>query len=176
MFRVSLLVLLLIGVAGAATTPALRAEESADLTGVYVCDGVNPEGHPYRGIVEIIKTEETFHLRWTFPQNNDAALGIGIVSNGVLAVSYYGGAATGVVVYKIDTGKRMVGEWTVTGAGGGVYKETLTRLPSSPGMPPPGMPDDREHRRVPDDGDHRPAERQHKPETPVGDRSRLIQG
>lgn len=161
MFRMPLVVLLLVGVAGMSATPARLAEEPTDLAGVYVCDGVNPEGNPYRGIVEIVQTQGTFHLRWTFPQSDDAALGIGIVSNGVLAVSYYGGATAGVVVYKIEGGKKMVGEWTVAGADGGVYKETLTRMPGNVA--------------VPHDRDHRPAERE-RPSRPAGDKSKLIEG
>ena len=160
MFRMPLVVLLLVGVAGISATPARLAEDT-DLAGVYVCDGVNPEGHPYRGIVEIVKTQETFHLRWTFPQSDDGALGIGIVSNGVLAVSYYGGATAGVVVYKIEEGKKMVGEWTVAGADGGKYQETLTKLPGQLQMP--------------EDKDHRPADREHR-NVPQGDKSKLIQG
>ena len=162
MFRMPLLVLLLIGAAGLSAPPARLADESPDIAGIYVCDGTNPEGRPYRWMVEIIRTQETFRLRWTFSQNDDGALGIGIVSNGVLAVSYYGGATAGVVVYKIEEGKKMVGEWTVAGADGGVYKETLTKLPA--GM---HMPNDREHR---------PADREHKPDAPRGDKARVIQG
>lgn len=165
MVRMPLLVLLLVGIAGLSAAPARLAEEpgSVDIAGVYTCDGVNPEGRPYRGIVEIVKTDGTFQLRWTFPQGNDGQLGIGIVTNGVLAVSYYGSATAGVVVYKIDEGKKMVGEWTVAGARGGVFKETLTKLPA--------------RSVIPDDNDHKPADRDHPPAAPVrGDRSKIIQG
>ena len=163
MVRMPLFVLLLVAIVGLSAPPARLAENpgAIDIVGMYVCDGINPEGRPYRGFVEIVKTDETFHLRWTFPQSNDGQLGIGIATNGVLAVSYYGGATAGVVVYKIAEGKKMVGEWTVAGADGGVYKETLTKLPA--------------RSQVPDDRDHRPADRDH-PTTPKGDRSKLIQG
>lgn len=160
MVRMPALVLTLIGIAGLSASPARLAEEPVDIAGVYACDGVNPQGRPYKGIVEIVKTEETFQLRWTFPQSADSALGIGIVSNGVLAVSYYGGSTAGVVVYKIDGDKKLAGEWTVVGANGGVFKETLTRMPGH---------------RVPNDPDHRPADRE-RPERPQGDRSKMILG
>src|SRR5436190_18618256 len=101
MFRMPVLVLLLVGLAGLSAPPA-RMAEVPDLDGVYACDGINPAGKPYRGIVEIVRTDETFHLRWTFPQDSDGALGIGIMTNGVLAVSYYGGATAGVVVSKVE--------------------------------------------------------------------------
>ena len=123
--------------------PALaQTPPDTDISGVYRCDGVNPQGRTYRGMVEIVKIHDAFQLRWTFPQDESPALGIGIVSNGVLAVSYYGGDIAGVVVYKISEGKPMVGEWTVVGSEGGVFKETLTRLPghgnSEGGTPRPG--------------------------------------
>ena len=150
MFRVPLMVLALVGLAGLSAPPA-RMAEVPDIAGVYSCDGMNPAGKPYRGIVEIVRTDATYHLRWTFPQESDAALGIGIMSNGVLAVSYYGGTTAGVVVYKIEDGNKLVGEWTVVVADGGVYKETLKLLDHNPAS------------LMPDDGDHRPADRDHRP-------------
>jgi hypothetical protein len=127
--------------------------DAPDLAGVYSCDGLNPAGRPYRGIVEIVHTDSTYHLRWTFPQESDSALGIGILSNGVLAVSYYGGATAGVVVYKIEENK-LVGDWTVVGSDGGVYHETLKLLDHDPSKLAP--PDDADHR---PNRDRRPAER-----------------
>jgi hypothetical protein len=134
--------------------------EDADLSGVYSCDGVNPAGRPYRGIVEIVKTDNTFHLRWTFPQDADDALGIGIMSNGVLAVSYYGAATAGIVVYKLEEGK-LIGDWTVVGAPqNGVYHEVLKRLPGD------GTP------QLPDDGQDAPSDQA----KPQGNPHKLLKG
>jgi hypothetical protein len=36
----------------------------ADLKGVYICDGVNPSGHPYQGMVEIVKDHDAYQLVW----------------------------------------------------------------------------------------------------------------
>ena len=152
MFRTSVLVLLLAGLAGL-SAPSARMADLPDLAGTYSCDGVNPAGRPYRGVVEIVRMDDTFHLRWTFPQESDAALGIGIISNGVLAVSYYGGAAAGVVVYKIEEGNKLIGDWTIVGADGGVFHETLKRIEHSQ------MPKDKDHT----DRERRPADRDHKP-------------
>lgn len=152
MFRTSLMVLLLVGLAGL-SAPAARMADLPDLAGVYSCDGVNPAGRPYRGIVEIVKMDNTFHLRWTFPQEGDAALGIGIISNGVLAVSYYGGTTAGVVVYRIEDGNKLVGDWTIVGADGAVFHETLKLLERGT------MPNDRDHR----DRERRPTEREQPP-------------
>ena len=153
----ALVVVLLAALLGSAPPLLAQQEPEVDITGVYRCDGVNPQGRAYRGMVEIVRMNDAFQLRWTFPQSSDAALGIGIVSNGVLAVSYYGGDMAGVVVYKINDDKPMVGEWTVVGSEGGVFRETLTRLPghSAPGD---GDPGDRAPRR------------------PLGDPSKIIQG
>lgn len=98
----------------------------ANLAGIYICEGVNPAGKPYKGIVEVVKMNDVYHLRWTFP-GDEIALGIGIASNGVLAVSYYGGATAGVVVYKIGDDQKMVGEWTLVGAEGLKFSEVLTK-------------------------------------------------
>ncbi|MGE3578725.1 MAG: hypothetical protein AB7I25_09715 [Vicinamibacterales bacterium] len=144
MARMRALVAVFLAVLFLSVLPAhAQAPEDVDITGVYRCDGVNPQGKAYRGMVEIVRMNDAFQLRWTFPQSSDAALGIGIISNGVLAVSYYGGDLAGVVVYKINDDKPMVGEWTVIGSEGGVFRETLTRLPGhgpSDGPPADGAP------------------------------------
>lgn len=99
---------------------------SADiLVGVYLCQGVNPDGTAYEGIAEITKLDNTFRVLWTLG-NQSQVLGVGILSNGVFAVSYWGGAPA-IVVYKID-GNRLVGEWTIGGKEGQMYSETLTKL------------------------------------------------
>ena len=100
----------------------------ADLVGVYRCDGMNPDGSAYRGVVEIAKVRETFRVKWTL--DDSAVMGVGIYSNNILAVSYFGGAPA-VVVYKVDVdGTKLVGEWTMGGIEGSVYTETLTKTSS----------------------------------------------
>lgn len=109
-----------------------------DLVGVYRCDGKNPDGSAYQGVVEISKVRDTFRVRWTM--DDGAIMGVGIYSGGVFAVSYFGGAPA-VVVYKLD-GNRLIGEWTMGGAEGALYAETLTRTPGAqvPARPPSGAP------------------------------------
>jgi hypothetical protein len=101
------------------------AENRADLSGMYLCEGINPDGTPYRGLVEITATASTYQVRWTMSEQ--LTLGVGIFSGGVLAVSYVG-ETPGVVVYRRE-GNRLVGEWTVGASNGQLYSETLTKLP-----------------------------------------------
>lgn len=111
-----------------------REQPAVDITGTYLCQGQSPNGTPYRGIVKIVKIDDTFRIRWTLGGDGGGdqvnLVGVGIYSNGVFAVSYFGGAP-GVGVYKID-GTRLVGEWTIGGADGAVYTEMLTRLEHQP--------------------------------------------
>lgn len=97
-----------------------------DLSGVYQCDGVGPSGTKYRGVVEIAKNDQTYRLRWTIAPDG-VYLGVGIIKGDQLAASYLG-QVLGVVLYKIEKGPRLVGQWTVIGADGQVYAETLTKM------------------------------------------------
>jgi hypothetical protein len=96
------------------------------VAGVYLCEGANPDGSPYKGVVEIVAIDSTFLVRWSMADGAEV-LGVGIRNSNVLSVSYFGGTPA-VVVYQID-GDRLVGEWTMGGAEGMLYSETLTRLP-----------------------------------------------
>ena len=109
-----------------AALPAAQPAAVADVTGAYLCEGVNPDGTKYRGTVDITKVDDTYRVQWTMAEHS--LTGIGIFSNGVLAVSYFGGAP-GVIVYRPGDGT-LVGEWTVGTAEGAVYAETLTKMPA----------------------------------------------
>ena len=126
-------VLVLSGAIGSTAPP----DTPPDLAGLYRCDGMNPDGTAYEGVVEIRKVRDTFRVAWTM--DDGTVVGVGIYSGGVFAVSYFGGAPA-VVVYKVD-GNRLVGEWTMGGIEGAVYTETLTRMPSTGAPKPPSEPD-----------------------------------
>jgi hypothetical protein len=100
-----------------------------DIAGLYRCDGTNPDGTAYQGVVEIAQVHDTFRVRWTL-KDDTAVVGVGILSGGVLAVSYFGGAPA-VVVYTID-GSRLVGEWAMGGPDGVIASETLTKVANRP--------------------------------------------
>lgn len=100
--------------------------KQGDPSGVYLCEGTNPDGHRYRGIVQIAAVEGTFLVRWTLADNVEVT-GVGILHDDQLSVSYFGGTPA-VVVYKVAADK-LVGEWTMGGTEGSTFAETLTRMP-----------------------------------------------
>jgi len=106
--------------------PAVCSAQDIALDGVYRSEGVNPDGTKYRGTVEIAKDDQTYLVRWLARQVT--SIGIGIVKGDVLAVSYYTGTNIGVALYRIEKGPRLTGEWTVLGADGQRYPETLTKM------------------------------------------------
>lgn len=110
------------------TAPGTYLAQELDIAGVYRCDGANPDGTRYRGIVEIANDKHTYRLRWSTRARQITALGIGILHGDVLAVGYSSGEMTGVILYKIEKGPRLTGEWTVMAANGQLYSETLTKL------------------------------------------------
>jgi len=135
MFRTSLVgvVLVLSGVLGSTAAP----DSPPDLAGVYRCDGMNPDGTAYKGVVEITKLRDTFRVAWKM--DDGSVIGVGIYSGGVFAVSYFGGAPA-VAVYRVD-GNRLVGEWTMGGIEGAVYAETRTKTAAAPSRGEPGRQD-----------------------------------
>lgn len=96
------------------------------LSGLYSCEGSNPDGSPYSAVVEIVNQDDTYLVRWT-QQSGEQVTGVGIQQDGVLAVSYFGGGAPAIVVYSIANDGRLTGQWTV-GDAGRLFKETLTRV------------------------------------------------
>ena len=125
MVRAILVGVVLVGLAGPI---GIKADETSekDFTGVYSCEGTNPDGRSYIGVVEILKVEGTYLVRWTMP-NDTQVMGVGIFSSGVLAVSYFGGAPA-LVVYSTTTDGRLDGKWTMGGAEGLTFTETLTKM------------------------------------------------
>ena len=105
-----------------------------DPSGIYLCEGTNPDGHKYRGIVQIASVRGTFLVRWTLADDVEVT-GVGILNDDRLSVSYFGGTPA-VVVYRIGVDK-LVGEWTMGGTEGSVYAETLTPMPEGMLKPTP---------------------------------------
>src|SRR5687768_10105205 len=132
----SCLGLVLLGSVAAIAEPS----PGSDLTGLYACEGTNPDGSPYTAVVEIVKRQDTYLVRWT-QENNEQVMGVGIQQDGVLAVSYYGGAPA-IVVYSLTADGSLTGQWTMGGAGK-LFKETLTKVAvteAQPKTPKPTRP------------------------------------
>ena len=121
----------------AASEQSGSAPKAGDPTGVYLCEGTNPDGDHYRGIVQIAAIKNTYLVRWTLADDVEV-MGVGILLNGSLSVSYFGGTPA-VVVYKVDP-EKLVGQWTMGGAEGKTYEETLTRIPEEKLRQQPGAP------------------------------------
>jgi hypothetical protein len=105
---------------------AAAIAQNADLSGTYRCEGTSPAGNPYRSIVEISKEDQTYVVKWR--SRGSPAIGIGIVRNDTLSVSYFTGKDVGIVVYRIEKGPKLTGQWTILGADGQLYPEVLTRV------------------------------------------------
>jgi hypothetical protein len=119
----------------AAPAPAVPA---AGLPGVYECQGTGADGKPYRGAVIIEPDGNRFVLQW-FVGTQLSAIGLGLREGNVLAVSFFGPDAGGVILYKID-GTRLVGQWSAPVADGKVFEETLTRVADAPPATPSSAP------------------------------------
>ena len=105
----------------------VAAADANSLTGVYACEGVNPDGHPYTAVLEVVQYGEHIRARWTFP-DGPPVLGLGLLRDEVLAISYFSQGTVGLVVYRVVDDKMTVGEWITAGARG-VHRESLTKLP-----------------------------------------------
>jgi hypothetical protein len=113
--------------------PTPDVSSDVDLSGIYDCNGVGPEGDPYKGVVEIVRKDKTYWVQWTLsPQ--DINHGFGIIQGDMFAVTFFGGTA-GIAIYKIEAGSRLVGQWTIVDANGGTYPETLTKSSSQVAQP-----------------------------------------
>ena len=138
--RLAILALLL-----CVSVPGLSSGADIDITGVYQCEGANPDGTSYRGVVKIVGSGGTYRVTWVMGQRT-TSVGIGLVRDGLLTVSYVSGGNLGIIVYRILKGPQLVGEWTLLGADPDVFPETLTKLgtsvrsePDSPGVPRSAM-------------------------------------
>ena len=101
--------------------------QQPNLTGRYAAEGTNPDGKPYRSFVQIEQDGDTYLVRWLEREGQPVAIGIGMVRGDWLSVSYLGGRRLGVAVYHIEKGPQLKGQWTVLGADGSVWPETLSK-------------------------------------------------
>ena len=141
--RATVLIALVTLITAPLSTDNKPKSATPNFSGLYACEGKSPEGQAYHGTVEIAQLDATYRIRWSIEGNQGVVrvIGVGIFSDGVLAASYFGGAP-GIAIYKPD-GTKLVGHWTIGGADGAMYPETLTRiadLPTEPAEPPEPPP------------------------------------
>src|SRR5687768_9801137 len=111
------LVVFVVAVCGATALRAQTDGQPKTVAGVSLCEGNSPDGSPYVGVVESSAVKDTFVVHWQLGDQDDV-FGVGIFRDGVLAVSYFGGAPA-VAMYRPD-GDRLIGQWTIGGADGKV--------------------------------------------------------
>jgi hypothetical protein len=133
MVRTALVGFVVLALVGAVNAAPDQSPDS-NLVGTYQCEGTNPDGGAYSGIVEIVKHKDTYLVRWTMP-NDSQVVGVGILTGNHLSVSYYGGTPA-LVVYSVADGK-LTGKWTAGGAEGAIFTETLTKMPEGAQAPAP---------------------------------------
>jgi hypothetical protein len=101
-----------------------------DITGIYRCQGEGMEGKKYEGVVTIEKKKGgSYLLTWLFGPG-EKHVGVGVRKGDALAVTSATrlpeGIAVSVVLYEIEQGPKLNGQFTALGGDGTVLKETLT--------------------------------------------------
>ena len=129
-----LLVVFVLGLASAPAAQINAGRDNPELVGVYKCEGRNPDGKPYAGVVEIVNKGRLFQLRWTL-ESGEQTYGFGFVHDGALVVTVFGDPrgepmAPTVAVYSVAKGNPLTldGEWAVIVAQG-IHSEKLTKMP-----------------------------------------------
>jgi hypothetical protein len=99
----------LFAAAGLLPWPALAGPE-----GTYAMTGTNPGDHsPYKGVVEVRRTGETYAVTWRF--GKDETHGIGTLAAGsdrTFAVSYDAGKSHGIALYELQGDGSWSGVWS----------------------------------------------------------------
>jgi hypothetical protein len=117
------------GVTSLLAQPLPPAAEETDITGIYRCDGKNPNGTRYVGIVAIEKRGSAYALIWLIGDAPPIA-GVGVRDGVILATTYANrtpqGIGVAVTAYRIEKGPKLIGRFTELGGKGSVRTETLT--------------------------------------------------
>jgi hypothetical protein len=87
------------------------AAPAANIAGKYNITGTNPNGAPYKGILEIIAQGDVYQFRWNAGAQYD---GVGTLNGNVVAVAFASGEngeGCGVVDYMIRGDGSLDGKW-----------------------------------------------------------------
>jgi hypothetical protein len=111
----------------AATQPkdASKPAKPRDYSGKYLAEGRNNDGRNYKAMVEVTREGEVYTVLWVLGPR-EAYIGVGLTEGDALCVGWTTAQVPGLVVYKPGADGKLVGRWTAPGAGGKVFKETLT--------------------------------------------------
>ncbi len=116
-----------------------------DISGYYKALGQNPDGKEYEGLVHIKQNGQAHVITWA-PSTESQQVGIGIFKSNILSVGFLnvtskGVGPGGVISYSLESGGKLIGEWTEYGKKSEepyrVYKEVLTKLQDVQALPIP---------------------------------------
>jgi hypothetical protein len=135
MTRVRRFALPLMAVAAMSAMPSpLFAERVFE--GIYIASGKDSAGNEYQRAVEIERHGDRFIVTWVSARLIGEALvleptwiGVGIVTDDILSVSFVGEDAMGIMVYRFGPNGQVAGRWTLEGEDEVICAETLTPLP-----------------------------------------------
>jgi len=134
MNRVRRFALPLMAVAAMSVMPSpLFAERVFE--GVYIASGKDAAGNQYQRAVEIERQGDRFIVTWVSARLVGEALvleptwiGVGIVTDDILSVSFVADYAMGIMVYRFSPNGELAGRWTLEGDDEVICSETLTPL------------------------------------------------
>jgi hypothetical protein len=105
-----------------------------DISGYYVCKGMEVGGKQYNGVAVISRKADIYVVQWVIGSGSNFT-GIGIRQGDSFAASWAipgeRGVVRGVNMYRIETasaGPRLVGRWSSLPGPGALQSETLTFL------------------------------------------------
>lgn len=106
-------------------------QEVGDISGYYICKGVENAGKTYSGVAVITKKGDVYIVQWVVGSASTFT-GIGIRQGNSFSASWAmpGEKALirGVNQYRIEPGPRLVGRWATLPGNGALQTETLTFL------------------------------------------------
>jgi len=134
MNRVRRFALLLMVVAAMSAMPSTLFAERA-FEGVYIASGRDSAGNAYQRAVEIERYGDRFVVTWVSARLVGEALvleptwiGVGIVTDDILSVSFVADYAMGIMVYRFGPNGQLAGRWTLESDDAVICSETLTPL------------------------------------------------
>ena len=97
-------------------------------SGTYAVTGTNPGAGPYKGTLTIAPRGDVYDVHWIVGAAQ--YLGVGVVVNDTLAVTYSGAADrswSGVIAYRQRADGALEGRWTLLGGKPQLGTETAVR-------------------------------------------------